>query len=267
VNELRWLLGEWVPRAVVTGIGTLALLFLVFPIAIVLPMSFSGSSLLTFPPPRWSLRWYEAFITSPQWMSAARVSFAAAGTTCVIATPLGVAAAYGLYTSASVWASRLRLLLLAPLMIPGIIAAVGIFFVYAKLGLNGTFVGLVLAHVMLAIPFVVVTTSAGLRSFDFEQERAARSLGVNRLKAFLLVTLPQIKGSVFAGMLFAFITSFDEALIALFVTSGPDSTLTKRMFSLLRDEVDPTIAAISALLIVFTLGLSLLAFVSTRRST
>ncbi|MEE9570574.1 MAG: ABC transporter permease subunit, partial [Gammaproteobacteria bacterium] len=148
---------------------------------------------------------------------------------------------------------------LMPLMVPVIITAIGVFFVFAKVGLIGTMLGLVLAHTMMATPFVVVTTLAGLRGFDMDQEKVARSLGYNRFWAFTKVTLPQIRPSVISGALFAFITSLDEVIIALFITGGPNSTLTKRMFTALRDEIDPTIAAISSLLIVVSLSIVLAA--------
>ena len=118
---------------------------------------------------------------------------------------------------------------------------------------------------MLAIPFVLITTLSGLQGFDMSQERAAQSLGVTRLKAFLLVTAPQIKGSIIAGALFAFISSLDEVVVSLFVSGGATSTLPKRMFVALRDEVDPTIAAISSLLIITSLGIGLAAMVAGRR--
>ncbi|MDX6751957.1 ABC transporter permease subunit [Geminicoccaceae bacterium 1502E] len=142
-----------------------------------------------------------------------------------------------------------------PLLIPVIILGVGIFCLYVQLGLVNTLPGLVLAHSIPAIPFVMVTVTAGLRQFDLNQERVARSLGATRLRAFMTVTLPQLRNSIVAGGLFAFMTSLDEVVIALFISSGPRSTLTRRMFSGLRDQVDPTIAAVSSLLIVLSVAL------------
>jgi putative spermidine/putrescine transport system permease protein len=124
-----------------------------------------------------------------------------------------------------------------------------IFFVYVRLGMLGSFVGLVLAHSMLAVPFVVVTTLSGLRAFDPTQERAALSLGCTRWQAFRMVTLPQIRGSVLSGLLFAFVTSMDEVVVSIFVAAGSNMTITKVMFTSLRDELDPTIAAVSTILI------------------
>ena len=239
------------------GIGTLA--FLVLPVAIVVPMSFSDSRYLEFPPREWSLRWYEYFFASREWMRATQISLTAAVLTTLLATPVGVAAGYGLHVAQARFLRWLHVLLLTPLMVPVIIIAIGVFFVYARAELLGTMPGLVLAHTLMATPFVVVTTVAGLRSFDMDQERVARSLGWNRFQAFMRVTLPQIRPSVVSGALFAFITSLDEVVIALFITGGPQSTLTKRMFTALRDEIDPTIAAISSLLILISLSIVLIA--------
>ena len=232
------------------GFGGLVLLFLLGPIFIVIPMSFSDSTYLRFPPEVWSLRWYRAFFGSDEWLIATWVSFRAAFLTMLVATPLGIAAAYGLHFSHSRRAGAMRMALIMPLIIPIIILAVGAFYLYVNIGLVNTTLGLVLAHSVLAMPFVLVTVNAGLQQFDINQEMVARSLGASRLKAFLTVTLPQIRNSVVAGALFAFIVSFDEVVIALFISSGPKSTITRRMFTSLRDQLDPTIAAISTMLIV-----------------
>jgi putative spermidine/putrescine transport system permease protein len=240
-------------------VGGLVLLFLIVPVLIVVPMSFSDSRFLTFPPPKLSLRWYEAFLGSAEWRDATRVSFTAAICTMLLATPLGVAAAYGLHVAETRLLRTVQIVLLMPLMVPIIIIAIGVFFVFARVGLVGTMAGLVLAHTLMATPFVVVTTLSGLQGFDMNQEKVARSLGSHRLAAFIKVTLPQIKPSVISGALFAFITSLDEVVIALFISGGENSTLTKRMFNALRDEIDPTIAAISSLLIVTSLSVVLAA--------
>ena len=241
------------------AIGIAGLLFLIIPVFIVIPMSFSGSRYLEFPPEQWSLRWYEHYFQSLEWMGATGISLKAATMTTILATPIGVAAAYGLHVAEGRVPRWLHVVLLMPLMVPVIITAIGVFFVFARIGLIGTMSGLVLAHTMMATPFVVVTTLAGLRGFDMDQEKVARSLGYNRFWAFTKVTLPQIRPSVISGALFAFITSLDEVIIALFITGGPNSTLTKRMFTALRDEIDPTIAAISSLLIVVSLSIVLAA--------
>ena len=169
------------------------------------------------------------------------------------------AAAYAIVNARHRMMRVIHAVLMLPLIVPIIILAIGVFFVYARLGLVATLPGLVLANVMLALPYVITAVVAGLRSFDPTQEMVARSLGMNRLRSFLAVTLPQIKASVFAGAVFAFISAIDETIIALFISGGQYQTLTKRMFTALRDEIDPTIAAISTLLTAASFLLVLMA--------
>lgn len=226
----------------------LVLLFLALPIIIIVPISFSNARFLSFPPPSYSLRWYTAFFDNPGWLDAARTSLSVAVLTTVIATPIGVAAAYAINNSTLRAVRWVRAMLLLPLMIPVIIVAIGVFFVYAQAGLIATLPGLVLANVMLALPYVVISVTAGLASFDINQEMAARSLGMNRFRSVMAVTLPQIRPSIVSGAVFAFISALDETIVSLFISGGENQTLTKRMFTSLRDEIDPTIAAISTLL-------------------
>ena len=241
------------------------LLYLVLPILIVVPMSFSSARFLTFPPPSLSLRWYREYIGNPAWMQATLVTLTVAVCTVLIATPLGVSAAYAISQSKLRIMRIIHAALLLPLMVPIIITAVGIFFVYAKVGLIATMSGLVLANVMLGLPYVIISVVAGLQSFDTTQEMVARSLGMNRLRSFFAVTLPQIKASVIAGAIFAFISAMDETIVAIFISGGQYQPLTKRMFTALRDEIDPTIAAISTLMTATSFMLVLIA--STRKRT
>lgn len=233
------------------------LVFLIAPVFIVVPISFSASEYMEFPPSEWSLRWYEHFFGTLEWMRAARVSFTAAILTVLIATPLGIAAAYALHVSKVRFARALQVALLLPQMVPVILIGIGVFYLYIQLGLVNSMTGIVLAHTLLALPFVVVTVLSGLQTYDMTQERVARSLGASWPKAFFLITLPQIRLSVISGALFAFITSLDEVVIGLFIAGGENTVLTRKMFLALRDQVDPTIAAISSLLIVVSLGLLL----------
>jgi len=235
----------------------LILLFLVLPVLIVVPMSFTSSRFLDFPPPGLSLRWYQRFLTA-DWFPAMMLSLRLAVATVVIATPLGVAAAYAIHHAEHRAFKRLETVLLLPLMVPHLIIGVGIFYGFVRFNLLGSFVGMVMAHVMLALPFVVISTLSGLRGFDGTQELVARIFGCSRLRAFLSVTLPQIRGAVLTGALFAFVSSLDEVVVALLVSGGRTVTVTKVMFDSLRDEIDPTIAAVSTLLIFASvLGLAL----------
>lgn len=247
------------PRLAFGLVVGLVLIYLMLPVLIIVPMSFSSTRFLTFPPPALSLRWYAEYFGNPNWMQGTRMSLMLGALTVLIATPLGTAAAYAISNAQNRLMRSLHMVLMLPLIVPIIIVAIGIFFVYAKLGLIQTLTGLVLANVMLGLPYVITSVVAGLQSFDKTQEMVARSLGMNRLRAFLAVTLPQIKASVFAGAVFAFISAIDETIIALFVSGGQYQTLTKRMFTALRDEIDPTIASISTLLTVASFLLVLLA--------
>lgn len=235
--------------------GALVLLFLALPTIIVIPMSFSDSQYLQFPPREWSLRWYRNYFGSDSWMRATATSFQAGILTAIVSTAIGTMAAYGLHASKFRWVGAINGLLLAPIVIPVVLVGIGVFYVYVRLGIVNTMIGLVLAHSMLAIPLVVLVVASALKSFDMNQEMVARSLGASRPRAFLLVTLPQIRFSVFSGAVLAFLTSFDEVIVALFVSGGPNSTLTRNMFTALRDQIDPTIAAISTLVVILTSAL------------
>ncbi|NMN57670.1 putative spermidine/putrescine transport system permease protein [Xanthobacter sp. SG618] len=242
----------------------LILVWLMVPVLIIVPMSFSGARFLAFPPPSWSLRWYEAYLESAAWMQATRVSLILAVSSAIIATVLGTAAAYALNLSTSRLVRSLQVVLLLPLVVPIVITAVGVFFVYANVGLLATMSGLILANVMLGLPFVIISVLTGLRKFDPAQEMVSRSLGMNRLRTFFIVTLPQIRPSVISGLLFAFISALDETVVAIFISGGEYQTLTKRMFTALRDEIDPTIAAISTLLTAISFLMVILVSLSAR---
>lgn len=228
------------------------LAFLLIPTLIVIPMSFSASQYLEFPPRKWSLRWYEHYFASVTWRDATVTSLKAAALTSLLATPIGTLAAYGLSVSRLRVARALQVLLITPMIVPVILIAVGVFYVYVKVKLNNSLMGLVLAHTMLAVPIVMIVVASALKSFDMNQEMVARSLGASRPRAFLTITLPQIRFAVVSSAVLSFLTSFDEVILALFVSGGANSTLTRQMFLALRDQIDPTIAAISTIMIGVT---------------
>lgn len=234
------------------AIAFLVLVFLVIPTLIVIPMSFSASQYLEFPPRQWSLRWYETYFNSRSWMQATGTSFKAGALTTLIATPLGTAAAYGLYTSRFRFGSALYMALLTPMIVPVILVGIAVFYAYVKLGLVNSLLGVALAHSVLAIPVVMMVVTSALRGFDGNQERVARSLGATRWQAFFLVTAPQIRFALVTAAVLSFLTSFDEVILAMFVSGGDNSTLTRNMFNALRDQIDPTIAAISTIMIIVT---------------
>ena len=242
----------------------ITMVLLVTPTLIVIPMSFSESQYLEFPPKNWSTRWDEHYFSSPEWMLATVTSLKAAFLTMLVATPIGVVAAYGLHASKVKFIRIAFVLLITPMMVPVVLVAIGAFYAYVKLGILYTLTGLVLAHTILALPLVLIVTGSALKSYDMNQELAARSLGAPRWKAFLTITLPQIRFAVVTSALLSFLTSFDEVVIAMFISGGDNPTLTRNMFNALRDQIDPTIASISTIMIVVTSIMMVLAQVFGR---
>ncbi|WP_192250139.1 ABC transporter permease [Mesorhizobium caraganae] len=223
--------------------------FLIAPAFVIVPMSFSSSPDLSFPPSGFSLQWYERLFFDVRWQSAMGVSALVAFGTVLIATPLGTLAAYGLHQYRGVTSKVVSALVLSPMMLPVILIAIGTFFLYAKIGLLHTVLGLVLAHSCLAIPFVMISVASGMTKFDMNLELAARIHGATRIQTFFYVTLPQLRMSIAAGALLALVASLDDVLVSLFISGGPSTTLTKLMFSSMRDQIDPTISAVSTCLI------------------
>ncbi len=247
-------------------LAAIIMLLLVIPTLIVIPMSFSDSQYLEFPPSNWSIRWYSEYLESSKWMRATVTSFKIAILTMALATPLGTMAAYALFVSGHRAARMIFVFLITPMIVPVILIAIGTFYAYGRLGLNNTITGLVLAHTALAAPLVMIVITSAFRTYDLNQERVARSLGATRLKAFFAITLPQIKFSIVTAALLAFLISFDEVIISIFVSGGSNATLTKLMFSALRDFIDPTIAAISTILVLVSTTLLLaVQFIGSRQ--
>ena len=245
---------------------SLVIVFLLLPVCVVVPLSFSASSYLRFPPPGWSLRWYANYVARDSWTSATWLSLGVGLAVTGLSTVLGTAAAFGLTRGRLPLKGAISALIVSPLVVPAIVAAIGIYFAFARTGLTGSALGLVLAHTCLAVPFVVATVSSALVGFDRRLEFAAMSLGAGRWATFQQVTFPLIRPAVLAGAFFAFITSFDELLVALFVSGSSAVTLPRRMWDELRFEIDPTIAAVSTLMIALTLGLFLASEALRRRS-
>jgi putative spermidine/putrescine transport system permease protein len=241
------------------AIAGIVMILLVMPTLIVIPMSFSDSQYLEFPPETWSTRWYDNYFGSAEWMQATRTSLKAAFLTMLVATPIGVLAAYGLHASKIRFIRYAFVMLITPMMVPVVLVAIGAFYAYVQLQILYTLTGLVLAHTVLALPLVVIVTGAALKGYDMSQEQAARSLGAPRWKAFLTVTLPQIKFAVITSALLSFLTSFDEVVVAMFISGGDNPTLTRNMFNALRDQIDPTIASISTIMVLVTTGAMVLA--------
>ena len=235
----------------------LMLLFLMLPTLIVVPLSFSASDLLEFPPRAYSLRWYETFFGSAKWMAALRTSLILGTLTALIAVPSALLACLGIDRMGGKRAAGIYGVLLLPSVTPGILLAIGLFFVLAKLHLIGTLFGVLIGHTVLAIPVATIVLRPAVSRFDRVQVQAARSLGAGWGRAILGVMLPQLRFSLFSAGLMAFLTSLDEAVISIFVANGSNSTLPKLMFLSVRDQIDPTIAAISTLWTVLVIGIVL----------
>jgi putative spermidine/putrescine transport system permease protein len=235
-------------------VEALILLALIGPIVVVVLLSFSSASYLTFPPPAFGVRWYREYLGSRDWLAATALSGEVAFWVVVLSTVLGTAAALGLARLPAVARMLATGLILSPLIMPVIVVAIGVYYAFARYGLVGTPVGLVLAHTCLAVPFVVTSVGASLAGFDRRLEMAALSLGATPFGAFRQVTLPMILPGVLAGALFAFITSFDELIVSLFLSGASAVTLPRRMWEDLRYALDPTIAAVSTLTVIVTVA-------------
>ena len=240
----------------------ITLFLLIVPSLVVIPMSFSASQYLEFPPQEWSLRWYENYFFSwkvengfNDWMAATWTSIKVAVLTIFVAVPIGTMAAYCLVNSSSRTSKILFPIFISPMMVPIILVAIGLFYFFVQFKLVGSVLGLVIGHSLVALPLVLIIVFSALKNYDMNQEKVARSLGAGRFRAFREITLPQIKFSIISASLIAFLTSFDEIIISLFVAGGDNSTITRSMFLALRDQIDPTIAAISTILIIISSGL------------
>ncbi|MBV9836021.1 MAG: ABC transporter permease [Alphaproteobacteria bacterium] len=241
----------WTRRALAAA-GIFGLVFLTVPLLIVIPMSFSSARALTFPPPSLSLRWYETFFGDPRWMEAMWTSIVIAAISSVAALLLGGLAAYGLRRGTFGGRDWAEGNFMAPLVVPTIIAAIALYLGLAKIGLLGSFTGLLLAHTILHVPVVMMVLGVAVRDFDLRIEQVAWSLGASWSYTARRVLLPNLWPSVFAAWIFAFIGSFDEVIVTSFI-AGRYETVPKRMFNELILEVNPTITAVATLLIAFTI--------------
>ena len=253
-------------RLLLLALGALTVFFLMAPTLVVVPMSFTASNALTFPPEGFSTRWYEKMVTDPQWSTGFVNSAQVAFLTAILATALGTLAALGTVRGRFPGRSAVNALVLSPLIVPVIIIAIGMFSVFVRWKIAGSVVGLVLAHTALAMPFVVVNVATSLRTMDRNLELAAQSLGAGPVRTFRRITLPLILPGVLAGGLFAFITSWDEVVVSIFLTSARFRTLPAEMWEQVRQVVDPTVAAVSTTLLAVTTTVLVLAFVVRRQA-
>ena len=237
------------------------LAFLMIPILVIVPLSFNAEPYFTFTAgmlsldsDAYSLKWYAEIINDEKWMLAIKNSFFIGLCATVIATVLGTLAAIGLSNPVMPFQRLIMAMLLSPMIVPLIITAAGMYFFYTQLGLSGTYLGVIIAHAALGVPFVVITVTATLSGFDRSMYNAGLSLGANPLRTFRDVVFPLIRPGVISGAVFAFVTSFDEVVVILFV-AGPDQrTIPRQMFSGLREQINPTILAVATLLVVLSIA-------------
>lgn len=248
-------------------------LFLCLPILVIVPMSFNAEAyftftraMLTLQPEGYSLRWYAAFLNDPAWMAALRNSLYIAGLTTVLSVSLGTLAAVGLSRANTPWRSTIMAIMISPLIVPVIITGAGVFFFYSSLGMTGTFTGIVLSHTVLATPFVVLTITATLAGFDRELMAASASLGASSRTTFFRIVVPLIRPGIISGAFFAFIVSFDEVVVVLFLAGSEQQTVPRQMWSGIRDTMQPTILAVASMLLLLSLLLLLFIEGLRRRS-
>ena len=250
-------------RAVVYAI----LVFIVLPTAIVIPMSFGDEKYLHFPPHGFTLGWYREFLFDPDWRQATLLSVKIAALVVLTATILGVLGAIALVRGEIRGRALANLMLLSPLIVPNIVLAIAMFVFLAKLGLTGTLAGFVIAHTVLAFPFVLLTVSSSLYQMDSDLELAGLSLGAPRIQVFFRITLPLIVPGIVAGAVFAFITSFDEPVISFFISGPGQTTLPRKMFEDLDQNITPVLAAVATIttsISIIGLGVVALARISGR---
>jgi putative spermidine/putrescine transport system permease protein len=247
--------------------------FLVAPIIVIIPLSFNATMFFTFTPEMlrldpdgYSLRHYRDFFGSTEWQRALRNSIQIAPVATLLAVTFGTLAAIGLSQRHVPFKRAIMAVMISPMIVPLIISATGMFFFYSKIGLQGTYWGIVLAHAVLGVPFVIITVTATLVGFDTSLTRAAASLGAGPVRTFFRVQMPLILPGVISGGLFAFITSFDEVVIVMFVGSAQQQTLPWRMFTGLREQISPTILAVATILVALSILLLTVLELLRRRS-
>ena len=236
--------------------GALVVAFLVIPLAAILPLAFTDSVFLTYPMTGPSTRWFDTLATSDAWQRSIVNSMIVGSGATVLSTVVGTLAALGLRRNLVPFSGVLRSIFLLPMVVPAVVLGVGMQILYARLGLASSYAGVIIAHAVLCVPFVLVNVSGSLASIDPALEKAAASLGASPGTVFRAVTFPLALPGILTGAAFAFATSLDEVVITLFVAGPNQTTLARQMFSSLRENISPAIAAAAFLIIVITLILA-----------
>lgn len=253
-------------RAILRVAAIALIAFLAVPSFFVIPVSFTEGEFLEWPPRGFTVKWYTQVMESPLWQAAMVRSVTVGLMTAVVSMAIGVPAAFVLVRQRLPGKTAIMALILSPLIVPNIIIAVALFYLYARIGLVGTSLGLVIGHTVLAVPFVVVTVMAVLKNYDERLDQAASSLGAGRVATLRLITFPLIKAGMIASFLFAFVKSFDELTVALFVTGGLVTTLPKQMWADAALKVNPSLTAVSTIMLIMVTAAILLAEHLSRRT-
>ena len=253
-------------RSVKIVFGVAAVLFLVAPLFAILPLAFTSSVFLTYPVPSWSMRWFEQLATADAWRRAIVNSLIIGFGTMTLATVLGTMAALGLRNRALFLSGPIRTLFLLPMVVPAVVMGVGMQLLFVRLGIANSYFGVIVAHTVVSIPFVMVSVTGALAGIDRRVELAAESLGASPLTVFRRVTLPLAMPGVVSGAVLDFATSPDEVVLTLFVAGPNQRTLARQMFSTIRENISPAIAAAAFLFIAGTLILGLAAVLFKRKT-
>ncbi|WP_192363255.1 ABC transporter permease [Mesorhizobium mediterraneum] len=258
-DRLGWL------RAALLGFTGLVAAFLLLPVVFIVLLSFGSSRWLAFPPPGWTLKWYEELFADPAWLEAALTSARIATMAAILAVVIGLLASFALVRGQFRGRNMLRGLLLTPMVLPVVVFAIAIYAFFLRIGLGGTTAGFVIAHTVLALPFAIIPITAALEGFDKSIEDAAIVCGASPFEAKLRVTLPAIKIGIFSAAIFAFLASWDEVVVAIFMASPTLQTLPVKIWGSLRQDLSPVIAAVSSLLVLLTLSLMIVTALIRRK--
>ena len=240
---------------VAAGVAALILVYLALPLFVIVPLSFSDQSYLSFPPTGWSTKWFVGIAQNPVWMHAAINSLIIGVPTALLSMILGTLAALAVTRGGLASAGLVSVLVVAPMMLPHVILAIGLYPVLLKLGVLGTYVGAIIGHTIIGVPLVFITVNAALAGYSDSLELAAMTLGADPWRTFRTVTFPMVRVGVIVGGILAFASSFDELMLALFLTGAGTRTLPRLMWEQLNDYLTPTIAAVATLVFAFTLVL------------
>ena len=249
------------------AITLLICLFLIVPILFIGALSFGSSPWLIFPPPSWTIKWYQQFFSEPRWIDAATTSFQIAVVVMISSVLLGLSASFSIVRGSFPGKFLLRTLFMTPMILPVVVFSVAIYMLFLRIGLGGTFIGFVIAHTVLAFPFAFISITNSLERFDKSIEDAAILCGASPIQAVIKITLPSIRLGILSAALFSFLISWDEVVVAIFMASPTLQTLPVVIWGALRQELTPTIAAASSLLVLLTLAIIIFAGVFRKSLT